>query len=266
MCYFKLKNLKFSFVTNSIVKDITSLDSKNFHINLLGCKNVTFQHVTINAPDESPNTDGIHISSSEEIYILDSKIATGDDCVSVGDSNKQVTITNVTCEPGHGISIRSLGKYTKEKDVVGVTVKACKIFNTTNGVRIKTWPDSAVAFMASDMHFEDIEMENVSNPIIIDQEYCPWNQCNRKVPSKIKISNVSFKNIRGTSATPVAVKLVCSKSIPCEGVEVIDINLTYSGNRGPIVSECANVMPTITGLQNPQICAKPDTIGAPSTD
>ena len=77
---------------------------------------------------------------------------------------------------------------------------------------------------------------------------------------------MSFKNIRGTSATPVAVKLVCSKSIPCEGVEVADINLTYSGNRGPIVSECANVMPTITGVQNPQICAKPATIGAPSTD
>ena len=175
------------------MKDITSLDSKNFHINLLGCKNVTFQHVTINAPDESPNTDGIHISSSEEIYILDSKIATGDDCVSVGDSNKQVTITNVTCGPGHGISIGSLGKYTKEKDVVGVTVKACKIFNTTNGVRIKTWPDSAVAFMASDMHFEDIEMENVSNPIIIDQEYCPWNQCNRKVYFVLKLFFISFK-------------------------------------------------------------------------
>ncbi|KAE8645716.1 exopolygalacturonase-like [Cucumis sativus] len=259
-------NLKFSFITNSIVKDITSLDSKNFHINLLGCKNVTFQHVTISAPENSPNTDGIHISSSEQINILDSKISTGDDCVSVGDSNKQVTITNVTCGPGHGISVGSLGKYTKEKDVVGVTVKACKLINTTNGVRIKTWPDSAGAFIASDMHFEDIEMQNVSNPVIIDQEYCPWNQCNRKVPSKIKISKVSFKNIRGTSATPIAVKLVCSKSIPCEGVEVADINLTYSGIRGPILSECANVQPLITGKQSPQICAKPAPAGAPSTD
>lgn len=184
--------MKFNFVTNSIVKDITSLDSKNFHINLLGCKNFTFEHVTIIAPDHSPNTDGIHISSSEEINILNSKIATGDDCVSVGDSNKHITITGVTCGPGHGISIGSLGKYTKEKDVIGVTVKSCKIINTSNGVRIKTWPDSVGTFTASDMHFEDIEMVNVSNPVIIDQEYCPWNQCNRKACIEI-IPLIHFK-------------------------------------------------------------------------
>ena len=64
-------------------------------------------------------------------------------------------------------------------------MKKCKLIGTTNGVRIKSWPDSAVSYPASDMHFEDIEMENVANPIIIDQEYCPWNQCNRKVRIKI---------------------------------------------------------------------------------
>ncbi|KAA0056903.1 hypothetical protein IC582_029467 [Cucumis melo] len=259
-------NLKLNFITNSIVKDITSLDSKNYHINLLGCKNLTFDHVTITAPGDSPNTDGIHVSSSEEINILNTNIATGDDCISVGDTNKQIVISDVTCGPGHGISIGSLGKYSKEKEVVGVTVKKCKLTSTTNGVRIKTWPDSVGTFPASDMHFEDIEMVNVSNPVIIDQEYCPWNQCNRKVPSKIKISKVSFKNIRGTSATPVAVKIVCSKSNPCEEVEVADIDLTYSGSEGPIKSQCANVKPVISGKQNPPICGEPAPLDGPSTD
>ena len=178
--------MKLNFITNSIVKDITSLDSKNYHINLLGCKNLTIDHVTITAPENSPNTDGIHVSSSEQINILNTNIATGDDCISVGDTNKQIVISDVTCGPGHGISIGSLGKYSKEKEVVGVTVKKCKLTSTTNGVRIKTWPDSVGTFPATDMHFEDIEMVNVSNPIIIDQEYCPWNQCNRKVCTKIR--------------------------------------------------------------------------------
>lgn len=180
------QNLKFNFITNSLVKDITSLDSKNFHINLLGCKNLTFDHVTITAPDNSPNTDGIHLSSSEAINILNTKIATGDDCISVGDSNKQIAISDVTCGPGHGISVGSLGKYSKEQAVEGITVKKCKLINTSNGVRIKTWPDSVGSFPATDMHFEDIEMVNVSFPIIIDQEYCPWNQCNRKVCTEIR--------------------------------------------------------------------------------
>ncbi|XP_050941282.1 exopolygalacturonase-like [Cucumis melo] len=258
-------NVRFSSITNSIVKDITSLDSNYFHINLLSCKNVTLQNVTIIASENSPNTDGVHVSRSEEINILNTQISTGADCVSVGGTNKQIVITNVTCGPGDGISIGSLGKYTKEREVTGVAVKSCKLINTWNGVRIKTWPDSASAYTASDLHFEDIEMVNVSNPIIINQEYCSSNQCNNKIPSKIKILNVSFKNIRGTSATSVAVKFICSKDLPCEGVEVADIDLAYNGVEGQTTSHCVNVIPIITGKQNPRACVEATPINPPST-
>ena len=47
-------------------------------------------------------------------------------------------------------------------------MKKCKLISTINSVRIKTWPNSAVSFLASDMHFEDIEMVNVTNPIIVE--------------------------------------------------------------------------------------------------
>ncbi|RVW71857.1 Polygalacturonase [Vitis vinifera] len=51
------QNLRFNFITNSMVNDITSRDSKQFHINLLGCKNLTFYNIAISAPEESLNTD-----------------------------------------------------------------------------------------------------------------------------------------------------------------------------------------------------------------
>ena len=34
---------------------------------------------------------------------------------------------------------------------------------------------------ASEMHLEDIVMNNVDNPIITYQKYCPHNECNLKV-------------------------------------------------------------------------------------
>ena len=71
----------------------------------------------------------------------------------------------------------------------------------------------------------------------------------------MKISKVSFKNIRGTSGNALAVKLVCSSEHPCEGVELADIDLTYSGSEGPITSQCLNVKPTISGKQNPPACS-----------
>ncbi|CAM8956940.1 unnamed protein product [Rhodiola kirilowii] len=222
---------KVNFLTNSTIKDVTTKDSKNFHVNVLGCKNFTFQNFKVSAPEESLNTDGIHIGRSTRINISDTTIQTGDDCISIGDGSQYVYIEKVTCGPGHGISVGSLGKYKNEEDVIGITVKNCTLSNTQNGVRIKTWPASEPG-TASDMHFEDIILNNVSNPVLIDQEFCPWNQCTLGVPSKVRISKVSFKNIRGTTATREAVKLICSKGIPCQNVEVGDIDLKYSGLEG----------------------------------
>jgi galacturan 1,4-alpha-galacturonidase len=150
----------------------------------LGCKNFTFQHVTITAPGDSPNTDGIHIGRSSGINITDTNIATGDDCISMGDGSQDVTINKVTCGPGHGISIGSLGKYTNEEPVSGIRVIGCTLTDTTNGVRIKTWSSNPTSSSATDMHFKDIIMNNVANPIIIDQVYCPWNQCKAQVRKK----------------------------------------------------------------------------------
>ncbi|KAL9677955.1 hypothetical protein QQ045_015793 [Rhodiola kirilowii] len=164
-----------------------------------------------------------------------------------------VYIEKVTCGPGHGISVGSLGKYKNEEDVIGITVKNCTLSNTQNGMRIKTWPASEPG-TASDMHFEDIILNNVSNPVLIDQEFCPWNQCTLGVPSKVRISKVSFKNIRGTTATREAVKLICSKGIPCQNVEVGDIDLKYSGLEGPAIAVCKNLKPTILGKLFPDGC------------
>lgn len=175
------QNFGFNFLKHSVVRDITSKDSKNFHVNVLGCTNFTFDGFKISAPPTSLNTDGIHIGRSTDVKVLNTNIGTGDDCVSLGDGSKKITVQNVECGPGHGISVGSLGKYPNEEPVEGLLVKNCTLKETDNGVRIKTWPDAPGTSPITDMHFEDITMVNVKNPIIIDQEYCPWNQCSKKV-------------------------------------------------------------------------------------
>ncbi|XP_038896337.1 exopolygalacturonase clone GBGE184-like [Benincasa hispida] len=135
------------------------------------CQNLPIEKKkNIIAPGNSPNTDGMHISTSKLVTITNSVIGTGDDCVSIGHSTEKITVTGVTCGPGHGLSVGSLGKYSKEKSVYDVLVKNCTIFNATNGARIKTWA-SPVSGLASGITFEDIVMYNVKNPIIIDQTY-----------------------------------------------------------------------------------------------
>ncbi|XP_054817492.1 polygalacturonase-like [Prosopis cineraria] len=244
-CNWPTMNFGFNFINNSYIRGVTSKDSKNFHVNVLSCNNINFDGFNISAPGDSPNTDGIHIGRSNGVSVANTNIATGDDCVSLGDGNQNVTVLNVTCGPGHGISVGSLGRYNNEQPVSNVNVKNCTISNTMNGVRIKTWPGTPGAITITDMHFEDIIMNNVQNPVMIDQEYCPSNQCDKSTPSKIKISNVTFTNISGTSQSQDGVVLICSSGVPCDNVQLNNINLTFNG--AAVTAKCSNVKPTITG-------------------
>ncbi|KAL5562311.1 hypothetical protein UlMin_032058 [Ulmus minor] len=246
-------NLKFLATNKTIIRGITSVNSKFFHIALVECHNFKGTKVKISAPEDSPNTDGIHIERSTSVYFSRSQIGTGDDCISIGQGNSQITITSINCGPGHGISVGSLGKYQNEGDVTGLRVKNCTITGTTNGIRIKTWPNSPDASAATNMTFKNIIMNNVSNPIIIDQSYCPSSSCSFKVPSKVKLSDIHFKNIRGTSSSEVAVKLDCSKGIPCQNVLLEDVRLDLSTGEQP-TSLCSNVRAKFIGTQIPAPC------------
>lgn len=139
-----------------------------------------FRHVKISAPGTSPNTDGIDIGYSTNIHIVDSNIGTRDDCIALVGGTQSINISGVTCGPGHGISIGSLGKSPIGDVVKDINVKNCTFINTQNGVRIKTWP-SSVTGVASNITFEDITMIKAGNPIIIDQHYCPASYCKNQV-------------------------------------------------------------------------------------
>src|ERR1044072_527140 len=190
------QNLGFYFLNGTTIRDITTKDSKSFNVMVLGCTDITFDGFKVVAPADSANTDGIHVGRSNGVKILNTNIGTGDDCVSLGDGSKNVTVQNVNCGPGHGISVGSLGKHPDEAPVEGFYVKNCTLTETDNGLRIKTWPSAPGTSPITDMHFEDVIMNNVKNPIIIDQEYCPWNQCSKQVFNQCLTKQVNFINAK----------------------------------------------------------------------
>ncbi|XP_058068882.1 exopolygalacturonase-like [Magnolia sinica] len=246
-------SIRLNFVTDGTIRGISSVNSKFFHIHIFGSKNINLHSLKISAPKDSPNTDGIHIGSSSGVKISRSVIGTGDDCISIGAGSSNIFISDVRCGPGHGISVGSLGKYSNEGDVVGLTVRNCTLTGTTNGVRIKTWAGSKPS-LASNFLFQDIAMNNVYNPIIIDQKYCPLPSCNQESPSHVKINNVKFINIKGTSASKVAVNLLCSKYQPCQNVELNNIDLEYKGHGGATTASCSNVKGQSSGHLVPPSC------------
>ncbi|MBA0665072.1 hypothetical protein Goklo_004987, partial [Gossypium klotzschianum] len=194
---------------------------------------------TIIAAGNSPNTDGIHVQLSRNVEILSTSIKTGDDCISIGPGTENLWIEQITCGPGHGISIGSLAKDLKEEGVQNVTVKKTVFSNTQNGLRIKSWARPSNGYVQG-VRFIDSVMRNVQNPIMIDQNYCPRNEnCPGQV-SGIKINDIVYEDIRGTSSTPIAIKFDCSDKNPCTGIKLQNVNLTYLNKAAQ--SFCSNVV------------------------
>ncbi|KAK9200523.1 hypothetical protein WN944_015721 [Citrus x changshan-huyou] len=192
--------LGFSNSNNILINGLTSQNSQMFHVVINGCHNVKVQGMRVSASGNSPNTDGIHVQSSSDVTILNARIGTGDDCVSVG----------------HGISIGSLGKEVHEAGVQNVT--------------------------------------SVDNPIVIDQNYCRDNKNCPGKASGVKISDVTYQDIHGTSATKVVVKFDCSQKYPCSGIKFEDVKLIYKNQ--PAEASCRNADVSASGFVQPNRCLR----------
>ncbi|CAA7396608.1 unnamed protein product [Spirodela intermedia] len=230
---------------------LSSINSKLFHISIYKTENVALRGLKIVAPEASPNTDGIHVQMSRGVTITGSSIKTGDDCISIGPGSTNMWIEGITCGPGHGISIGSLGRSLQEEGVKNITVKTAEFTGTQNGLRIKAWARDSTGFV-NGVSFQHAVMKNVENPIVIDQNYCPSSHGCPSQASGIKINQVQFWDIKGTSAKKVAVTLDCSPRNPCRGISLRDIKLTYNG--GPAKSFCCHASGTTMGVVDPSGC------------
>ncbi|KAL1223088.1 Polygalacturonase [Cardamine amara subsp. amara] len=243
--------MRFMDSYNVRIKGVVSLNSQLFHIAINRCRNIKIEDVQIIAPADSPNTDGIHIQLSTNIEVRNASIKTGDDCISIGPGTKNLNVDGITCGPGHGISIGSLAKDIKEEGVENVTVKKAVFVRTDNGLRIKSWPRHSNGFVER-VRFLGAIMVNVSYPILIDQNYCPGDSSCPSQESGIKINDVIYSGIMGTSATKVAIKMDCSERFPCTKIRMQAINLTYYGDTAK--TSCTNVSGKQLGLVLPNGC------------
>uniref|UniRef100_A0A7N0TJK7 Polygalacturonase n=1 Tax=Kalanchoe fedtschenkoi TaxID=63787 RepID=A0A7N0TJK7_KALFE len=219
----KCKNLQLS--------GITSVNSSKTHFSLQGCHRANISGLSIEAPETSPDTNGINLSKSSDIVVDNITIGTGNDCISIGGGIKNLTITRIICGPGHGISIGSLGKNKKYETVEDVLIRGCTFSNVQNGARIKTWEGGSG--YVKGIRYENITLKSAKRPIIIDQSYCPTHDCEETEVKSLEISNVSFVDFYGTTATLRAITLNCTS----DGPGCTDINLdNVTIRRGPRIS------------------------------
>ncbi|CAN1310846.1 Polygalacturonase At1g48100, partial [Linum perenne] len=225
--------LNFKWVHNFTIQGSGTLDGQgsqwwtpSCHLKFDFSKGIKVDNLTISSPEYSPNTDGIHLQSTQDVEIQHSNIGCGDDCVSIQTGCSNIHLHHINCSPGHGISVGSLGRGKTTACVSNILVENVSLQNTLAGVRIKTWQGGVGS--VKNVTFSNIQVTQVKYPIIIDQFYCDKHTC-RNQTNAVAISGVRYDQITGTySVQPI--HLACSSTVPCVDVNLVDIELNPAAN------------------------------------
>ncbi|KAJ7532531.1 hypothetical protein O6H91_13G007900 [Diphasiastrum complanatum] len=130
-----------------IVSNVTFMNSPFWTIHPVYCRNVVVHGVTILAPADSPNTDGIDPDSCSDVCIQDCYISTGDDLISIKSGWDEYGIA--FAEPSFNIVIhRVVGETPTSAGIAfgsemsggihTVHVDSLLIKNCRTGIRLKT--------------------------------------------------------------------------------------------------------------------------------
>ncbi|KZV25783.1 Pectin lyase-like superfamily protein [Dorcoceras hygrometricum] len=69
LTFYKCKNL--------VVKDLRIQNAQQMHVSFQSCTYVEASNLVVHSPEKSPNTDGIHITGTQNIQLTNTTIATG---------------------------------------------------------------------------------------------------------------------------------------------------------------------------------------------
>lgn len=157
---------------NIFISNLTLLNSPFWTIHPVYCSNVVIANMTILAPLNAPNTDGIDPDSCTNVCIEDCYIESGDDLVAVKSGWDQYGIA--MARPSSNIIVRRVSGTTPTCSGVGIgsemsggifniTVENLHVRDSAAGVRIKT--DTGRGGYVTNVTMTNITMERVKIPI-----------------------------------------------------------------------------------------------------
>lgn len=153
---------------------ITLRNAPSFHVAMNRVEGATLWRVTVDAPANIRNTDGIDADASQDVTITHSFIRTGDDNVAIKAGNtgptRYVSIIDNCFGWGNGMSIGS----EVSSGVSDILVRGLTVDGTTSGLRIKS--DVSRGGLVEKVIYENVRLRGVRWPIIFDTKYDPHAQ------------------------------------------------------------------------------------------
>ena len=255
---------------------VTLANSPFWTVAVRGAKRLRIQdvHVTTTAfcgYAESPNTDGFNLQG-DDILIEDSTVRNGDDCTPIFPPSNNITIRNVSCECGNGITLAVWPNFSRPGhggDITNFRADGVTFVGTNNAVSVKSLP-SFVGTIAN-ATFANFVLRGVKTAIAVNflgqggrQQDFHSAGGEATVPPPLRLGagtmhGVRIVNVSGT--TQDAGHITCTAGLPCTGIVMENVvltekteNKTWGKEGGAFGYDCANAEGRASASCTPQPC------------
>ena len=217
-------------VTRLAIRGVRIQNAPNVHIDIGKAVDATIDGITIDTPDNTPNTDGIDIWGTH-IVIKNCSIADGDDNIALGRETTNVSVTDCKFGHGHGLSIGSITR----GGLSNLVVDRCQFDGTTSGIRGKSNRDRGG--VVQNLVYSNITMTDVQYPIYFQSIYDegakqPEQTTTQPVTALTPVwKNVTFQNITATAVGKSGAGVIWGlPEAPIENFTFKNVNITaYKG-------------------------------------
>ena len=234
------------------VHGIIAENSASWQFHPYFSSNVDFIDLEIRAPKDSPNTDAIDPEACDIVNIIGCRFSVGDDCIAIKSGKIDIgrrfktpanrhTIRNCLMQFGHGAV--TLGS-EMAGGVTNLTVNRCLFRQTDRGLRIKTRRGRGKDAVIDGVLFENIKMEGVITPIVINMWYncCDpdrnseyvWSREHLPIDDRTPyLGKFTFKDMECVDCEAAACYCDGLPERPIKSITVDNVRFTYSENAKP---------------------------------
>lgn len=228
------------------VQGITFRNSPAWNLHPSFSEELSFLNVRVEAPADSPNTDGFDPESCRHVRMLGTVFSVGDDCIAIKAGKIYMGMKyHVPCEDleiawcamldGHGgVTVGS----EMAGGVKHVRVHHCLMRGNERGLRIKTRRGRGKYAVVDDIRFEDINMVGIGTPLVVNAMYfcdpdgrTPYVQSRQKQPvddTTPTIGRIVFERVRATDCQGCAGYILGLPERPVQEILLRDCEFSFA--------------------------------------
>ena len=258
---YRSKLLYLARCRNITVQGLTFRNSPSWNLHPCFSQDLQFLNVRVEAPAVSPNTDGFDPESCRNVRMYGTAFSVGDDCIAIKSGKiymgmkyhtpcEQIEIAWCAMLDGHGgVTIGS----EMSGGVRHVRVHHCLMRGNDRGLRIKTRRGRGKNAVVDDILFEDVEMQDVKVPLVINSMYycdpdgkTPYVQSRDKQPVDDRtptIGRIVFERVRAEGCTACAGYVLGLPERPMEHLILKDCFFRFRDGEAMIPAMAEQVEP-----------------------